>query len=221
MCLLELGMKSKKKSASTSSSGGRVLIYVIIGIVLFALIIGYLGIQPGGFLLKWAIQNAPSQESLVPVSEWKTYESVNPKFSLKYPSDWVYQVESVENTTNLFLVAFSPEGGDNVKKLSTIVLRVLDRKDAVNLQDWVNKYTTSDDTLSGEDTPGGKYILYSVKDINDIKVGEISAISYTFNTFGGKAEGTLIMSDKYVFAFVNSAGKAQNIKPEMIKSLSY
>ncbi|MDO8658105.1 MAG: hypothetical protein Q7K55_05165 [Candidatus Levybacteria bacterium] len=215
-------MKSKKKSASISSSSGRTTIYVIVGIVLLVLIVGYLGIQPGGFLLKWMIQNAPSQESSIPVSEWKTYESINPKFSLKYPSDWVYQVESVENSTDLFLVTFLPGGGDDVKKLSAEVLRVLDKKDAISLQDWVNKYTTSDDTADKTDTPGGKYILYGVKDITDIKIGEINAISYTFDTFsGGKAEGTLVMSDKYVFAFVNSIGKAQTIKPEMIKSLTY
>lgn len=207
-------MKSKKKSSST----GRTLIYVIIGVVLFALIIGYLGMQPGGFLLKWAIQNTPSQESSIPVSEWKTYESVNPKFSLKYPSDWVYQKGSEGNEDNLLVINFFPGGEGNTRKFSTVVLRVLDKKDALNLQDWVNKYTTSVEENASQE----KFVLYGAKEITDIKIGEKNVITYTFNTFtAGKAEGILVMSDKYVFAFVNSAGKTQNIKLKMIKSLAY
>lgn len=217
-------MKSKKKSAPKSSSSGRTFIYVIFGIVIFALVVGYLGIQPGGFISKTMIQKVPSQNSQVPFEQWSTYSNENPKFSIKYPTDWVYQIrEGSGAPDNLLTVAFLPNTGNAIDKTNVIMVKVLNRKDAVSLQDWVNKYTTrlySD--VAAEQGKDKGVALFGVDSISNTKIGNRDAITYIFKSnSAGEANGVILMSENYVVSLLSLQGKAEDTKAKMIESLSF
>lgn len=196
-------------------------LFVIVGIVVVVVIIGYVGLQPGGFLSKKLVQDIPSQNSSAPVNQWLTFESTDPIFSVKYPSDWVYQKAGEGNSDNLIALTFIPKEANAAAKANGVTLRVLSKKNATNLQDWVNKYTThyaQDDTT----VEGKGYILYKVKSISNTKVGERDAITYSLETVAaGKGDGTILASDKYIFVFLGLSGKAEDVRNQMISSLSY
>ncbi len=204
-----------------NSQKGSTLLWLIIGVVLLIVVVGYVGIKPGGFLSKYILQNASSTSSSVPYEQWLTYEGTNPKFSVKYPSDWGYQIREGDESGNLIVLQFMPKGGSTEAKVNNVTVRVLDRENATTLQDWVNKYTTrlapDDPTVQGKD-----YTLYKVKDISNAKVGERDVINFSTDTVAaGQADGTMIASDKYVFIFIGLSEKAEDIRSKMISSLSF
>jgi len=203
-----------------NSQKGSTLLWLIIGVILLIIVVGYMGIKPGGFLSKYVMQNIPSTSSSVPYEQWLTYDGTNPKFSVKYPSDWGYQIREGGESGNLIVLQFMPKGGSTEAKVNNVAVRVLDRKNATTLQDWVNKYTTrfTPDDPAAQDRG---YTLYKVKDISNAKVGEKDIVSFSTDTVAaGQADGTIIASDKYVFIFIGLSGKAEDVRSKMISSLS-
>ena len=127
----------------------------------------------------------------------------------------------MQGENNVLALAFQPaEGG--LAKINSVVLRVLDRNNAPSLQDWTNKYVISYDS-NDERVQGKGYILFGVKDMNNTTVGGKEAIIYTLENpyVSGKSEGTMLMSDQYVFVFLHPQGKADNTYKQMVESLSY
>lgn len=203
---------------SLSQRGNSAIIIIIL--ILIVGLIGFVGLQPGGFLSKKIIQGVPSQESTTPITQWLTFKSTDPSFSLKYPNDWVYEKRGEGNADNILALTFTPKG-EELSQVNNVTLRVLEKKGSLTVQDWVSTYTTSyeQDDKRIIDKP---YVLFKVKDIQNSTIKERDVIHYTMETIaGGKAKGTIVASDKNIFVFLGLEGKAEQTRMQMVESLEF
>lgn len=198
------------------------IVIVLIVVSLIIIVGGYLIFFNPGFLTRSLIRNTPSATSQVPASEWSVYKSEDPKFSIRYPSDWSYEIKPKGyNPDNIQVVSFTPKtsSGDS-DKINAVVVRVLDKKDATSLQDWVQKYATPTEEQKKVAEDNG-YAIFAPTQLSNQKIGDKDVLNFTEEGFTVKAQGYLVASDKNVFIIVSAEGKATSIKEEIIKTLEF
>lgn len=140
-------MKSVKKFQRGSAL--LIIIAVISVTVLLLLVAGILFVSnPQSFLnsyFKQLTNKEVTLSSTVPFEQWISYESLDPKFTVKYPTDWVYSVSGQNNSDHLLSVSFYPDSENKRDKLNGVIIRVFDRKNASTLDDWVSQYASLSD----------------------------------------------------------------------------
>jgi hypothetical protein len=166
-------LKSQKPSGS---------VHVVILVILIIALVGILGLI---FWHKYSNQKtetsvtsgALNSANVDPYKDWNTYESINTKYSIKYPKDWIALKETVQDgpyIRNFDPTSKQPQGGYPDGYINVRILRDENNADFRAM----TGYTTTEwyDTLGKVQVRNGP-ITHSPEDVKELKINGLPAKS--------------------------------------------
>lgn len=146
---------------------------------------------------------------------FKKYENRNLGLTLLYPSNYSYADKTKTNANNLLALSFLAAPGSD-----TMLLRVLPKKTATTLQEWMTAYTTSFQKMDSR-TAGKSYLLYGVTNIQYKTLAGRQAAVFSIGDQVEVAEATLFMSKSYVVFLTHPINKLGAAYQQIISSLAF
>jgi len=192
-------------SALSNSDLKSKLPLVSAGILLLALV-GTIGFLLGKSLSQPKTSPPPvSQVSLTPTPEnpaltsdptanWKTYRNEEYGFEFKYPPGFYY--EEIKNQTKpvtwLVYIADSTKS-PNVAHYPEIDVGVLSKNNNLSLHNWLEDKITTKDNYNNPDPEDKDKIWWGVKNINNISLGNLKAISFSSSNYASSFQDNVLI----------------------------
>lgn len=184
----------------------KTLVIAVIGIIV--IVIGYFAIKI--FFTPRVIETIPPVSTSIPISQWLTYTSQTPQFSIQYPNDWQYQAKPISDPNTLLHVTFSPQD-TKVSRQNQVIVTLYKNENTGNIDDWIKNLITD----------AFKSISISNYSLTNQTIGQnnVKYLSANLPVSLGKLECYFLVKDRYIISLMSIGGYAPGIKEKMIQTI--